>query len=118
MVSFANASASRGSISLLVSDDNEVYKQKNATTVLIQHLPLATGESIQAKYSQDRGTYQVSGFNSTVGSTKTALIITGQMYNEYQIGADLATTGATSPTITGIAIERDTNESAVKLQTT
>ncbi len=117
MVSFANNPASYGTISLLVSDDNEVYKQKAATTVLIQHLPLRTGESIQAKYAQDRGTYQVSGYNTTVGSTKTSLIITGQLYNEYQLGADLAQTGGTSPTITGIAIERDTNEGAVKLQT-
>lgn len=115
-VSFNNPPASDGSISLLVSDDNDVYKQKNAEIVVVQHLPLLAGESIQAKYSQDRVAYQLSGYNSTVGSTKTSLIITGQMYNEYQIGADLATTGATSPTITGIAIERDLNESALKLQ--
>jgi hypothetical protein len=117
-VSFDNPYAATGSISLLVSDDGDVYKQKSSTTILIQHLPLASGESIQAKYSQDRATYQVSGYNSTVGSTKTPIIITGQLYNEYQIGADLTTsTGLTTPTITGIAIERDTNEGAVKLQT-
>jgi hypothetical protein len=117
-VSFNNPPASYGSISLLLADDGEVYKQKAATTILVQHLPLRAGESIQAKYSQDRATYQLSGYNSTVGSTKTALIISGQLYNEDQIGADLATTGTTSPSITGIAIERDLNLGATKLQTT
>jgi hypothetical protein len=116
-VSFSNPPASNGSISLLLADDGEVYHQKAATTILVQHLPLRAGESVQAKYSQDRATYQVSGYNSTVGSTKTSLIISGQLYNEDQLGADLATTGLTSPTITGIAIERDLNLGATKLQT-
>jgi len=118
MVSFNNPPASYGTIALLLSDDGEVYKQKSATTILVQHLPLRAGESIQAKYSQERGSFQVSGYNSTVGSTKTALIISGQLYNEDQLGADLAATGSTSPTITGIAIERDLNMGATKLQTT
>ncbi len=117
MVNFNNNPASSGSMALLVSDDNAVHKEKTAETIVIQHLPLKAGESVQAKFSQDRGAWQLSGFNSTVGSDKTPIIITGRLYNEYQLGVDLATTGTTTPTIIGIAIERDTNETAVKLQT-
>ncbi len=46
-VSFDNAPSANGSISLLVSDDNDVYKQKNAEIVVVQHLPLLSGESIR-----------------------------------------------------------------------
>jgi hypothetical protein len=116
-VSFANAPAANGSISLLLSDDGEAYQQKAGVTVLAQHLPLNTGESVQVRVSTDRGTYQLSGYNTTVGSTKTAIVIPGSLYNEYQVGADLATTGSTSPTITSIDFERDPNTGAVKLQT-
>jgi hypothetical protein len=116
-VSFNNNPATNGSIKLLLSDDGEAYKQKAALTLVVQHLPLNAGESIQAEFSTDRGTYQLSGYNSTVGSTKTALIIPGSLYGEYEVGADLATTVSTSPTVTSIAFERDPESGSLKLQT-
>jgi hypothetical protein len=116
-VSYNNNPASSGSIKLLLSDDGETYKQKGALTLVAQHLPLNSGESVQVEVATDRGTYQLSGFNSTVGSTKTSLNLTGVLYNEYVVGVDLATTVSTSPKITGIAFERDPADGAIKLQT-
>jgi len=116
-VSFNRNPAANGSIKLLLADDGEAYQQKAGLTLVAQHLALNSGESVQVEVATDRGTYQLSGYNSTVGSTKTAIVIPGSLYNEYQVGVDLATTGATSPTITSVAFERDPNTGALKLQT-
>lgn len=118
-VSFNNPYASVGSISLLLADDGEAYKQKASLTLVAQHLPLQTGESIQVGVATDRGAFQLSGYNTTVGATKTAIVIPGSLYNEYQTQTFLATaTGATTPSVISIAFERDVATGALKLQTT
>ena len=69
------------------------------------HLPLASGESVDVKYKINRATnYTVSPINSTVGSEFEELVVQNGRGNEYQVAFDLYATGTTSPTMTGISI--------------
>ncbi len=116
-INTSNAPASSGTIQLVLNDDGRVDKNKSAMTMLIQHLPLRTGETMQGEYNLDRGSWITSAINSTVGSEKTPIVIPTDRYNEYQVGAILGTSGTTSPKVLGISFERDPELAELKLQT-
>lgn len=108
MVSFTNAPAPVGGIQLLVQDNNFIWKDKQISTVRGDHLPLASGESIDIKYKIDRATnYTVSPVNSTVGSRFEELLVQNGRGSEYQIAIDMYSSGSTSPTVTGLSVLGD-----------
>ena len=105
VVNFANNPAPRGSLELLVQDNGYIWKDKQLMTLRGDHLPLASGESVDVKYKINRATnYTVSPINSTVGSEFEELVVQNGRGNEYQVAFDLYATGSTSPTMTGISI--------------
>lgn len=108
VVSFGNNPAPAGSLEVLVQDNGFIWKDKQIMTVRGDHLPLASGESVDIKYKVNRATnYTVSPVNSTSNSDFEELVVQNGRGNEYQLGVDLFTTGSTSPTFTGLSVLGD-----------
>ena len=99
-----------GSYQSLIFDDNRSLQEKLAITLVATHKALASGESIQLGYDTNRsGTYTTGSVNSTVGSVITRLPIqtSKARFYEFQFEVLLATSVATSPTVTSIGLEYD-----------
>jgi hypothetical protein len=104
---------SSGQIEFLISDNNMIWKEKTALTVVADFLPLESGESVDIGIKQDRAsTYSKLGPVTTAGETKARLLpnYDGGRNKELQLCVDLATTAATSPRVTGVTLEVDENE--------
>ena len=94
----------------LIFDDKRPYQDKLAITLKATHKALVSGESVQLGYKVNRAAAYTTGTaNSTVGSTETRLPLpaSGARFKEFQFEAIPATSAATSPTITSLALEYD-----------
>lgn len=109
VVNFNNAPAASGEIWSLYKDDGVIYKEKGSFAVRTDHLPLQSGESIDSKIQIDRKSFITSPLNSTLDTIFTKLPVTGGRGREYLIGADMYATGATSPTLLGLGLQRNSN---------
>lgn len=108
VINFDNNPAPAGSLEVLVQDNGFIWKDKQIMTVRGDHLPLASGESVDIKYKVNRATsYTVSPVNSTTDSDFEELVVQNGRGNEYQLGVDLYATGSTSPTFTGLSVIGD-----------
>ena len=99
-----------GTFEALIFDDNRTSQDKLAVTVKASHKALVSGESIQLGYKTNRASSYTTGTaNSTVGSTETRLSIppADGRFKEFQTEVILATTVATSPTVTSLVLEFD-----------
>lgn len=102
-----------GTVEFLINDDDEIWRQKEANTLVANLEPLVSGQSVSLKYKVDNA----SSFTSTQDSTSAddtvaRLVIPDGRYNQVQVAIDLATSVSTSPTINGVALERDLEEQA------
>lgn len=110
-VTLSNSPQSFGTIESLVKDNESVWKQKSAQTLVATFKPLLTGESIDIKYKLDRASSWTSlGAVTTVGADEARLVFGGDRWQEIQYAADLYTTGSTSPTLLGLTLELDSQQ--------
>ena len=103
----ANPFAS-GTYQSLIFDDNRPLQEKQATTLVVKHKALVSGESIQLGYKTNRASSYTTGTaNSTVGSkvTKLNLPAGDARFYEFQFEIILATSGSSSPTVTSAGLE-------------
>ena len=94
----------------LIFDDQRNGENKKAVVVKVSHLALVSGESIQIGYKTNRASsYTTGAANSTVDTIATRLPVdfSKASFNEFQFEFILATTGSTSPKVTGAALEYD-----------
>lgn len=109
-VSIASNPFASGTWESLIFDDERPFDEKQALVLKVTHKALASGESLQLGYKTNRATSYTTGTaNSTVGSTQTRLIIppADARFYEFQFEIILATSGATSPTVTSAALLYD-----------
>lgn len=97
-----------GYIKTTFLDDKRPVDDKVNLVIKVSHLPLRAGESIQIAYSINRGSFQLSGPNSTIGSVITRLPTLNSRFKELQIKVILGATN-TSPTCTSVGIYEDSN---------
>ncbi|MDI6808204.1 MAG: hypothetical protein QME66_04365, partial [Candidatus Eisenbacteria bacterium] len=101
-----------GTIEGLIFDDQRAEMDKTALVLKATHKALVSGESVQLGYKIDRAAAYTTGTaNATVGSITTRLPIPNadRRFNELQYEAILATTGATSPTLTSLSLLYEDN---------
>ena len=113
-ISAANDVQTSGEVIHIIEDDNLIWKEKLALTIVADFEPLLTGESVDIKYKLDRNSnFKTLGAVSTVGATQARFTIAdeGQRYKEIQYGVDLATSVSTSPKLLGVSLENDKLES-------
>jgi len=94
----------------LIFDFDQPYHDKLAIKLKANYLPLVSGESIQLGYKTNRAaSYTTATADSTVGSTETEIAIPPDYnrFKEFQFEAILATSVATSPTVTAISLKFD-----------
>ena len=109
-VSSDNDPYGTGTIEFLRDDDDLVWKEKRATTIVAHFLPLASGESVDIKYKIDRAsTWTALGEVTTEDETEARLKVAtnGGRYKEIEYAVDLATTTTTSPTLLACTLEYD-----------
>jgi ribosomal protein S16 len=117
-VSETNDSASEGEVQMLLTDDNGIFHEKEALTIVANFEPLISGQSVNVKYKLDRASsWTYLGAVTTVGETIARLVVStgGSRYHEIQYGADLATTVSTSPKLLGLTIETDLHKSETRV---
>lgn len=94
--------AQSGTYESLVVDDSRPGEEKRMEAIIVNHLPLATGESIAIDYKEERASTWTSGVtNSTVDSNETRLYIEAkaQQFREFEWRTTLAGPGTTTPTV-------------------
>lgn len=95
--------ATTGTYESLIEDNQVPGYQKEATSVIVSHLPLAANESIAINYRHDRQTsFQTGITNTTVDSTVTKLyggITEGSRFQEFEWQTVLTGNGSTTPTV-------------------
>lgn len=99
-----------GFIEFLIDDTNNVWKEKLLNVYVAKFAPLSSGQSITLKHKLDSDTSWTYGATVTSSSNDTDLarfLVTNQRFSETQIGVDIATTVATSPTLKGVGVEID-----------
>lgn len=102
-------SASYGEWRSLIFDDGSPVKTKSALKLVIKHLPLVSGESVQGEFRIDRATtFQTGAINSTAGTTRTVYEIptSYQRFKECEYGFILRS-GGTYPKILEVYLEYD-----------
>lgn len=110
MINFTNDPASSGDLQVLVRDDGSIWKNKLNFAVRADFLPLQAGESIDCKIKIDRENWLVSSPDATIGEKFTKLPVSTGQGREYQYGVDLYATGTTSPTLIGVALQKNPNK--------
>jgi len=99
-----------GRFESMIFDDNRPYQDKLAITLKATHTALVSGHSVQLGYKTNRASsYTTATANSTVGDTETRLPIatSSARFKEFQFEVIPATSAATGPTITSLALEYD-----------
>ena len=109
-----------GTIEFMIEDEDVMWKEKRALTIVADFEPLASGESVYIKYKLNRSSswvYNSDGATTTALATKSRLVLStgGNTYNELQYAVDLATTTTTSPKLLGVAVEIDRLESEQRI---
>ena len=97
------------SIEFMVEDLDVPYKEKQATQLVATFDPLLSGESINVKYmNEENDTGFVTNPDSpATGDITVRRIIENGRYYHLRVAVDLSTTGSTSPTVKGVALETD-----------
>jgi len=108
-----NNSYTTGTVEHMMDDDGAVYHEKEAMQLVINFLPLVSGQTITPKYKINReSAWQYGETVSTEGETvsRTVVAIGDSRYHEIEYGVDLGTSISSSPTITGVTLEKDYHE--------
>lgn len=99
--------ATSGTYESLVIDGAEYGtgpgESKRMEAVVVNHLPLVSGESIAIDYKLERsGSWSSETANSTVGSTETKLYLdsSSQEFKEFEFRTTLTGDGTSTPTVT------------------
>lgn len=108
-VELDDAPAATGAYRSIYIDNGNPYKEKLASTLIIVHEALGTGQQVQCAYTINRGSEVLGGYNSTTGSVATELIINSR-YNEAVIGFDLIATTTYPKILAVILIWNDLSE--------
>lgn len=91
----------------LIYDGGVVYKPKNGLRLKITFLSMPSGYTLQAKYSLNRGAFQLSP-TAVTGDTQLIFEVNNARFHELQWGFEGTSSGATLPlVITGITMEID-----------
>lgn len=109
-VDISNAVYPTGTVEHLINDEGAMYHEKEVMTLVTHFDPLVSGQSVALKYRLNRNSsWTELPAVSTVGMTlaRATISANGQRYREYEVGANLATTVASSPTVYSIGVERD-----------
>jgi|SRR3972149_3862607 len=99
-----------GTYESLIFDDKRPHQDKLAITLKATHKALVSGQSIQLGYKVNRtSSYTTDTANSTVDTTETRLPIPASVarFRDFQMEVILASTAATGPTVTSVALEYD-----------
>src|SRR3990172_3484466 len=99
-----------GTYESLIFDDKRPHQDKLAITLKATHKALVSGQSIQLGYKVNRtSSYTTDTANSTVDTTETRLPILASVarFRDFQTEVILASTAATGPTVTSVALEYD-----------
>jgi hypothetical protein len=97
-----------GTIEFLVDDNNMMFKEQRANTLLAVFDPLESGQSIDIKYKLDSDTdWTALGAVTTADETEARIIIPDGRCREHQFAVDLASTSGTSPVLKNVALEWD-----------
>lgn len=94
-----------GTYESLIVDDQRPGEDKRMEAVIINHLPLADGESISVAYKKERASDWSTGVdaitNSDVGTTETKLYINPeeQLFREFEWRTTLNGPGTSTPTV-------------------
>lgn len=97
--------AQSGTYESLIVDDQRPGEEKRIEAVVVNHLPLVSGESVSIAYKKERATSWSTGddatTNSVVGSTETILYVAGssQQFHEFEWRTTLAGNGTSTPTV-------------------
>lgn len=109
-VSDANEPAATARMESLIHDDKRTHSDKMVEVFKVTHLPLASGQSVKIQVAFERaGTFTNLTTNSTVGSTETRVEVDSAdaKYREMEFAVEIAGSGATKPTVTGMGFLYD-----------
>jgi hypothetical protein len=96
----------------LITDLNNLPRKKLPLVVRIDFEPLISGQSILAKYKADRESSWHTETEDTVGATDVRMRMPTQA-KEVQIGFDIVCTASTSPIITGVTLESESEKGSI-----
>jgi hypothetical protein len=91
-----------GTYESLIVDDGRPGEEKRLDALIVNHLPLAEGESMAIDYKKERDSSWTSGStNSTTGSTETKLYVDSksQQFYEFEWRTTLGGDGSSTPTV-------------------
>lgn len=110
-ISMSNAPQASGTFESLIRDNESIWKQKSSQTLVATFKPLVSGESVSIKTKTNRASsWSTLATTSTVGATELRDTLTGNRFQEIQYAADLATSVSTSPTLLGVTLELDSQD--------
>lgn len=111
-ISPTNNVQSTGTVECLITDLGQISKEKYPLKARLDFKPLLAGESLRVKYKADRELNWKSSVYEDTASAKSTFIRIPERMKEIQVAADLKTTVATSPTLLGISIVSEMEESS------
>jgi hypothetical protein len=117
-VDTANPCYNEGTIEFMLEDDDAIWKEKEAISLVANFNPLKNGQSIDLKYKIDReDNWHNLGKVSKEGETKARLQISkgGSRYKEIQYAVDLYSETGESPVLLGVTLEKDLLEKETRV---
>lgn len=106
-VTKSSTAATSGEYESLIFDNDTVPKQKNAMKLVIEFLPLASGETVTPKYKLERATsFTPASTVSTTSSTRASIVLPGR-FKEIEYGFTVTSSEGTFPKVTAVYFEYD-----------
>jgi len=111
-ISVTNDPYEDGTVEMLISDLGEISDDDYPLILRADFEALKDGESVRVKYKADReDDWHTGEYEDTVGAKEVRYVISQRM-KEIQASCDLKTTSSTSPTLLGITLEVEKEQSS------
>ena len=111
-VTVSNSPYQSASYESLLSDLGHLPRKKLPLVARIDFEPLISGQSVDVKYKADRESSWHTQTEDTVGATENRMRIPANA-KEVEIGFDLTCTATTSPVITGVTLESESESESI-----